>query len=27
LRSNPKEADKTVALLNEVFQLTPENYN
>ena len=27
LRSNPKEADKTVALLNEVFQLSPENYS
>ncbi len=27
LRSNPKEADKTVALLNEVFQLTPENHS
>jgi len=27
LRSNPKEADKTVALLNEVFQLSPESYS
>ncbi|MDO7576705.1 MAG: glutamyl-tRNA reductase [Flavobacteriaceae bacterium] len=27
LRSNPKEADKTVALLNEVFQLSSENYS
>ena len=25
LRSNPKEAEKTIDLLNKVFQLTPEN--
>jgi hypothetical protein len=25
LRSNPKEAEKTVDLLKKVFQLTPEN--